>query len=194
MTTSKINFETYIKASSKKEVYPDIRISKESITQMNLILNVFGDKIGEIASGLCKMNGVKTLDAKSVEAAVKILMIDASDKDFARDITTEGLKAVTRFTAGGKGSKAERAGIIFPPSRANELLHSHSSRVSETAGVYLAAALQAMCVDIMYSANENTQDMKRLTITPKDMKLRDTELEKLFKLLNLKLGTAGYIP
>ena len=197
MSNSKINFETYIKASSKKEVNPDIRISNETITQMNLILNVFGDKIGEIASGLCKMNGVKTLDAKSVQAAVRIFMIDPYHKDFARDIIQKSTKAVTYFTAGGKGSKANRARLIFPPSRAEEFLRSRSSRVGENACVYLAAALEAVCIDIMDGANGSAKDMDRSTIMPKDINTTikgDEELEKMFNLLNLKLGPAGYIP
>ena len=195
MPTPSVNFDTYIKLSVKNKLTIDFRVAKETLTQLNLVINVLGDRIAKIAAGLCKINSIQTLNARSVESAVRITFVDHGSSDLVKDLVRNGVRAVTRFSSGGRGSKAKLAGIIFSPTRAEEILRNHSNRVSEYASVYLAAVLESFCIDLLENASSKALDNKRTTIKPIDIRFSvdgDDELEHFFKVLGLNISGAGY--
>ena len=95
-----------------------------------------------------------------------------------------GSKSVT-------GSK--RAGIIFPVGRCTRKIRQgrYSNRVGVGGGVFMAAALEYLAMEILDLAGQCADEHKKKTIAPRHIQLairNDEELNKLFASIQLSQG------
>lgn len=64
----------------------------------------------------------------------------------------------------------DRAGLKFSVARCKEMIEKKSSRVSETAGVYLAGVLEYLTAEILELAGNACKDERKKVITPYHVK------------------------
>merc|ERR1712048_196521 len=89
------------------------------------------------------------------------------------------------------GSK--RAGIIFPVGRCTGKIRQgrYSNRVGVGGGVFMAAALEYLTMEILDLAGQCADEHKKKTIAPRHIQLairNDEELNKLFASIQLSQG------
>ena len=96
-------------------------------------------------------------------------------------------------TGSGKGkgksgksqTRSSRAGLQFPVGRLARYLRTggYSKRVGAAAPVYMAAALEYICAEVLELAGNAAKDNKRSRITPRHIQLavrNDDELNSFF--------------
>jgi len=82
--------------------------------------------------------------------------------------------------------RSHRAGLLFPVSRIERKLKKgrYANRISETAPVFLAAALEYLVSEVLELAGDSARSNGHQRITPRDVKNAlhcDDELDKLTK-------------
>lgn len=92
--------------------------------------------------------------------------------------------ASKRATKTTSVSASTRAGTVFPVGRLNSMLKRGrlAERSSQTAGVFLAAALEFIVAEVLESAGLNCERRKAVRIIPKDINLAvraDPEIAKM---------------
>ena len=96
-----------------------------------------------------------------------------------------------------KGAKAvttsKKAGLIFPAARCNAKLRKgrYASRVGIGGGVFLAAALEYLTMEILDLAGQCAHEHKRKQIKPRHIQLavrNDDELNKLLSASQISQG------
>ncbi|KAL0484042.1 histone H2A [Acrasis kona] len=96
-----------------------------------------------------------------------------------------------------KVSASSRAAVSFPVGRINRYLRKMqlSPRVSNLAGVYLAAVLEYLSAELLELGGNACTQNKKKTIQPRHLMLaisNDEELDKLLK--DVLLPSAGVLP
>lgn len=89
----------------------------------------------------------------------------------------------TKSAASKKSSTSAKANIVFPAGRFRSRIKKQFKRVSPTAGIYMAAALEYLTAELLEGAANRTRDSKRKTIKPHDLQryiLDDGDLHKIF--------------
>ena len=94
-------------------------------------------------------------------------------------------------------SSSSRADLIFPVGRCNRMIRQgkYSDRVGVGAGVFTAAVLEYITIEILELAGNACEEDKRKTIQPKHIQLsvrNDEELNKLMAMTTIAQG--GTIP
>lgn len=79
-----------------------------------------------------------------------------------------------------------RAGLLMPVARIHRALRKgkYANKISESASVYMATALEYICVEILEGAEIEAKNSKKHRITPRHIALsirQDNELNALFK-------------
>jgi histone H3/H4 len=186
-------FDLYIKAVLK-QVHPALRISKDSVSQINFIVNQLTAKIGLAAKGM--MTSEKTITVKMIKVAVNLSL----PGELARHGTGEGTKAVTNFANSSKsGKKTDRSGLKVPPSRIHRIIaDTCKQRIGTTASIYCAAVVEYIIAEILELAGSRTTQETRKVISSGDLFMainHDEELHKLVKNnLNIEILTGSVIP
>ena len=189
-----VNFVIYI-TRVLKQIHPDLGITKNAAVQLNALLNVVGTSIAKKASFLCgnemtrdelrQKKGAGTCDSRSIQAGVRLVL----PGELARHAVSDATKAVTKYSSApkGKGSRADKAGLVFSVARAEKLIRNHHcGRVGGGASVYLAAVLEYLSAEFMELAGRSALDHKHLRINVRDLQLiarNDNELNKLLYVL-----------
>ena len=93
-TKKKASFKTYI-LRVLKQVHPKVGLSKKSMLIMNSFVMDSFDKIAQESSKLAKTNNRKTLSAREVQSAVRLVL----PNELAKHAITEGTKAIQKFNA-----------------------------------------------------------------------------------------------
>lgn len=96
-----------------------------------------------------------------------------------------------------KISKAQKSGLIFPPSRAEKFLRKYKRRVGSSAPVYFAAVLEYIAAEILELAGNAARDDKKKTISNRHMFMaieNDEELARMLRDLNIKIPNSGVMP
>jgi len=95
---------TYTRALYKvfKELCPDLNISGKSMSIMNSMCRDIFERITLEASRLCAMHKKRTLGAREIETAVKLLLTGA---ELSRHATSEGTKAMAKYNASKDADK-----------------------------------------------------------------------------------------
>ena len=93
-------------------------------------------------------------------------------------------KRNTRSKAKGTGpGNSAKAGTVFPVGRlARMIRRTHARRSGYSAGVFMAAALEYVCAEVLELAGDHCVKAGRKTIAPKHINLAvrsDAELSKL---------------
>ena len=87
-------FKTYIHRVLK-QVHPKIGLSKRSMSIMNSFVMDSFDKIAQESAKLTKSNKRKTLSAREIQSAVRLVL----PNELAKHAITEGTKAIQKFNA-----------------------------------------------------------------------------------------------
>jgi histone H2A len=107
------------------------------------------------------------------------------------------------MSAKGKAEKAKgissstRAGIVFPVGRTKRQLHDKhcAPRISDKAGVYLAAVLEYLVAEVVEASGNVTTKSKKSRIAPRHIQVairRDPDLCSLLGQVNIV--SAGVVP
>ena len=78
-----------------KQVHPQIGMSKKAMAIMNSFVHDTFDRIASEAGNLCTVNKRKTMDARAVQAAIKLVL----PGELAKHAESEAQKAVQKFSA-----------------------------------------------------------------------------------------------
>ena len=76
-----------------KQVHPDTGVSKRAMSILNSFVNDTFTRIASEAGQLCKYNKKKTMTAREVQTAVRLVL----PGELSKHAVSEGTKAVTKF-------------------------------------------------------------------------------------------------
>ena len=189
-------FETFI-SKVLKQVSDNAGITSNAKQQLNSFLCILAKYISKIAIELTIYGKKKTISDKEISNAIKI----AISGGLLKNSILEGEKAVNVFkTNTNKGSRQNKAGIIFAPSISEKFLRNFGySKIMITsyAPVYLSAVLEYLTYEILDLSLNNCKENKRSRILIRDMEIsirNDEEFDKLFTKLNISFLGGGVIP
>ncbi|XP_075449175.1 histone H2A-IV-like [Ascaphus truei] len=104
---------------------------------------------------------------------------------------------VWQKSSAGKSSKSSKAGLAFPVGRIHRLLKkgNYAERIGSGSAIYLAAALEYMCAEVLELSGNAARDNKKARTLPRHIQLavrNDEELNKLFVVVTIADG--GVLP
>lgn len=108
-------------------------------------------------------------------------------------------QATDQPSRSNRRSKQSRAGLVFPVTRVHQKLRSsdYVPRVSISASLYMASALEYLTSDIIESAGWLTIDREKKTIAPRDLLKAIQDDDTLRTLLTTREGAliagAGWV-
>ena len=88
-----VSYKTYI-FKVMKQVHPETRISKKSMTIINNFVEDTFEKIASEASKLCRMHKRATMSSRDVQSAIRLVL----PGELAKHAVSEGTKAMTKFS------------------------------------------------------------------------------------------------
>mmetsp|Transcript_8588 Transcript_8588/g.16887 ORF Transcript_8588/g.16887 Transcript_8588/m.16887 type:complete len:137 (-) Transcript_8588:59-469(-) len=92
-TKRKETYASYV-YNMLKQIHPGLRISKKSMSIMESLLHDLFDKISSEAGNLCKQNKRKTLSARDIDTAVRLLFPRG---EIGRNANSEGTRSLVRY-------------------------------------------------------------------------------------------------
>jgi len=191
-----------------KQVHPDTGITSGANTQMNVIINAIGEKIAEKAAFLTIKAGRKTIGARDIQSAVRIVI----PTELAKHAVSEGVKAINKYTSGDRrGKRSARAGLQFPVSRVEKFIRAASNkgsldssckkggclRIQDTSAVYMAANLEYLVAELLELGGNAARDDKKARITSRHLFVgieNDSELSKMMADLKIFIPNSGVLP
>ena len=140
----------------------NIGITSDGRNQMNSCMIHISKYISDIALGLIISNGKKTLSHEEITNALKIVFID-NDNTFTDNMFSECEQSLFKFRNSDKNvSRQKKAGIIFAPSVVEKFLRNFNYNkvmISSEAPVYLAVALEFICMNMLFRTMEKLQNI-----------------------------------
>jgi histone H2A len=175
-----------------KQVHPDSGLNGHAAQILDSMMQNLARRLSDTALLVAHNNNSKTVTSRDVQTAV-VLELSRNLTKYAK---SQGTIAVTKYnnSKGEKKSKAERSGLIFPPSLATKFLRKYGAsgmRVGQGAPIYLAAVLEFLASDFLEVAGNSARDNKRVRIQPRDifLAMNDEDLKKL----NLIIPEGGVV-
>lgn len=182
--THKEKFDVYIKRVLK-QVHPDTSISKDTLFQINTILNLIANKVASESLKLCRIDKKSTVSGRHVQQAVVIVITS----ELAKHAVSELIRAVTKAkTLNPVTMNRVTAGLQFPPTRAGHFMSDHSGRTAVISKIALAAVLEYLTAEILELAGNVTRDQGKSIITTRHLFLTINNDDELSKLINNTLG------
>ena len=166
--THKEKFDVFIRKVLKK-IHPDTNISKDTLFQVNAILNLIASKLSSESLKLSRLDKKSTISSRHLELAVKLLL--------------HGLLASHAISSINKNT-----GLQFSPARAGRFMSNHSGRTTAESKVALASVLEYLCAEITELAGNVTSDKKKVTITTRHLFLAIENDHALYNLINNVIG------
>ena len=186
-----IKWDVYITKVLKK-VHPDTGMTKNAKDALNMFINMLGKKIIQRAVDLNHSINKLTLSSKDIQSAVFFEI----PGELAKFATSEGNKAITKYYSYTR-TRAQKAGIIFPPSRARKLIMGYwRNNIGSGSEIYLAAVLEYICAEILDISGNNARDRKRARIDDRSLFLaieNDYDIRQLSKNIKFEI-LGGVIP
>ena len=189
-------FETYI-SKLLLQIAPHKGITSNAKQQINSFICILLKTFASIIFDLIFIAKKKTISVKEVENSLKIILFG----DLLNCCIKEGKNACDNYANDEfKGSRQNRAKIIFPPSIIEKFLRNFGYSkimVSNYAPVYLASVLEYITFEILDMSVPFCTDGKRARLTVRDMELavrNDIELNVLFNKLGISFLGGGVIP
>jgi len=171
------------------QVHPSGGITKDACRTTNALLCSVLRKIMTGAVVLSRMHDHKTLTARDIQTAVRLVL----PGQLAQHAVREATKACTQYNqtpnstamSGPILSRQALAGLQFPVARTENIMVQLSilDRKSGDAAVYLTAVIDYICAELMELAGNNARDAGRKRITVRHIKLailNDEELAAAF--------------
>ena len=189
-------FEAFI-SKVLKQVSNNSGITLNAKQQLNSFLCILAKYISKIAFELTIYGKKKTISDKEISNAIKIIISGC----LLKNSILEGEKAINVFKNNiNKGSRQNKAGIIFAPSIAEKFLRNFGYSkimITSSAPIYLSAVLEYLTYEILDLSLNNCNENKRSRIIIRDMEVsirNDEEFDKLFRKLNISFLGGGVIP
>mgnify|MGYP006090334403 CR=1 FL=1 len=167
------------------------------------LLGLFAYRLGQTAINITRHRGAKTVSEHDLNIAVKLILQgelkNSEDPEISlvNHAVIEGSKAVSLYSrddaVGGRGTKAGLE--YFNPTAFDKYLRGHGLNVGNKAGVYGAAVLEYITVEVLALASEAADEDKKQRITPRHIQLgirRDREMNLLFRTVTISEG--GVVP
>ena len=95
--TNNVSFKIYIK-KVLKAVHPSMRITSDALHQLNAVLNYIAEDVAREANSLADSKGKKTLKAREVMSACRLVF----PGELAKHAYSESTKAVTKYNSPNK--------------------------------------------------------------------------------------------
>lgn len=189
-------FEIYI-SKVLKQVSENCGITSNAKQQLNSFLCFLSKYLSKIIIDLTIYGKKKTISDKEI---INSLSLTVSG-ELLKNSIIEGEKAVQNFKNNiKKGTRQNKAEIIFPPSIIEKFLRNFGNSkimVTSTAPVFLSASLEYITYEILDIASIYCTDNKRMRITIRDLEIivrSDNELNNLFNKINIFFLGGGVIP
>ena len=188
-------FEIYI-SKVLKQVSENCGITSNAKQQLNSFLCFLSKYLSKIIIDLTIYGKKKTISDKEI---INSLSLTVSG-ELLKNSILEGEKAVENFKNNKvKGTRQNKAEIIFPPSIVEKFLRNFGNSkimVTSSAPVFLSAALEYITYEILDIASIYCTDNKRMRITIRDLEIvvrTDIELNNLFNKINISFLGGGVI-
>lgn len=96
--TKKRSYESYATAIHRvlKQVHPDVTISSKGMNVMESFVKHVLEAVGTESGKLVRQSKTRTLDARTIQAAVRL----SFGGELAKHAISEGTKAVTKYDSG----------------------------------------------------------------------------------------------
>ena len=189
-------YEIYI-SKVIKQISENCGITSDAKQQLNSFLCILSKHIGLVVTRLTIIGKKKTISEKEILNALSIIL----NGELLKNSLIEGERAIKNFKNDDKkGSRQNKAGIIFPPSITEKFLRNFGNSklmITSSAPIYMAAALEYLTYEILDLSCMYTKDNKRIRITIRDLEIitkNDVEINKLFTKLNISFLGGGVIP
>ena len=175
-------YEIYI-SKVIKQISENCGITSDAKQQLNSFLCILSKHIGLVVTRLTIIGKKKTISEKEILNALSIIL----NGELLKNSLIEGERAIKNFKNDDKkGSRQNKAGIIFPPSITEKFLRNFGNSklmITSSAPIYMAAALEYLTYEILDLSCMYTKDNKRIRITIRDLEIitkNDVEINKLF--------------
>jgi histone H2A len=189
-------FEVFI-SKVLKQVSEKTNITSNAKQQLNSFLCILCKYISNIANKLTISSKKKTISEKEIYNSIKIVL----EYGLLQNAILEGDKSVDAFkNSNDKGSRQNKAGIIFSPSVSEKFLRNFGNSkimVTSLAPIYLSAVLEYLTFELLDLASDYVHNNKRVRITIRDIEIvvrNDSEFNKLFNKINISLLGGGVVP
>ena len=189
-------FETFI-SKVLKQVSENAGITSNAKQQLNSFLCTLAKYISRISKELTIHGKKKTISEKEISNSIKIVLSGG----LLDNSILEGEKSVNIFiNSNDKGSRQNKAKIIFPPSITEKFLRNFGYSkimITNTSSVYLSAVLEYITYEILDLSLNYCKENKRSRITIRDIEVsirNDEEFNKIFRKINYIFLGGGAIP
>ena len=189
------------KTKKKKTHFFEIYISKV-LKQVSENCGITSNAKQQLNSFLCFLSKYLSkiiIDLTIYKEIINSLSLTVSG-ELLKNSILEGEKAVENFKNNKvKGTRQNKAEIIFPPSIVEKFLRNFGNSkimVTSSAPVFLSAALEYITYEILDIASIYCTDNKRMRITIRDLEIvvrTDIELNNLFNKINISFLGGGVI-
>ena len=183
--THKEKFDVYIR-KVLRQVHPDTSISKDTLFQINTILNLIANKLASESLKLCRMDKKSTVSSRHLQQAVRLTL----SGELMKHANSELIRAITKASSyRPMTTNRTNAGLQFPPSRVGRFMSDHSNKTSVSVRIALAAVLEYLCAELTGMGGNQTRVQLKSTLSVRHLFLaieNDKELSLLVK------NTIGY--
>lgn len=186
-----------------KQVHPDTGMTEEARDSINFMMVSIAARLIRKSVALAVASGAKTVTSRDLQSIVRTDI----GGELGKHAVSEGTKAVTKATTsapavGGRVVPREkRAGLVFSVGVTDHIVDdvvAGSIRKGGTFPVYLSAALEYLCAEIVQLAGNAARDHRAKRLTNRFLFLAIRNDEELHTYLMLKLGiemeNSGVIP
>jgi len=193
-----INFQRFINVLYK-QMHQDMKVNKISRSQLNQLLNLLTSAITEKAVFLNQKNKVKTISARTIHSAIRIIL----PGELSKLAINSGTMAVVKYTRskdedkGVTKSKQERAGLVLSVSRASKVFKKYKTRLTAGSSVYLASVLEYVLAEVLEVTSNVAKDHGKNVLNSRHLMLGikgDAELSSLSKSLCFDVVDGGIVP
>lgn len=187
-------FEIYI-SKLLKLISDKNGITSNAKQQLNSALCIILKNISSIVHNLIIVSKKKTITIKEISNAINITLTG----ELLSNAIKYGDKTLELFNKDidKKGSRQNKAGIIFPPSIVEKFLRNFGYSkvmITNNSPVYLASIIEYITSEILKYSTLNCKHV-RLTIRDIELSVRNNiELDKLFKKFNVTFLGGGVLP
>lgn len=160
-----------------------------TVNALNTMVDELFDRLLGKAGGSAKYDKKKTLDQRDIKLAVQLECKGTLTKHTISEITRATTAYATNDTEENKPKKmsnSKKAGLVFPIGRIHNVIRDRhvTERVSKTAAIAMAAALEYLVTEVIEVAIEELKRTKHKRVTLRHIKLgvsADEDLNELFK-------------